>query len=164
MNANVRKFSSVKDQFGRFYPLRNPDGYLIPSSACDSLVVKDGKVLLITRKKEPGIGKFAMPGGHFDYGESGEQCCLRELEEECNIKGTSAKLFKVYGKPTRDARKHTISFIYEVEVESIEGLQGQDDAETAAFYEISEIIKRPDDFAFDHYLILQEYFSIKNLI
>ena len=42
---------------------------------------------------------------------------MRELKEECNVDGTSAKLVTVRGKKGRDPRYHVISIVYLVEVD-----------------------------------------------
>ena len=47
---------------------------------------KDGKLLMTKRQS----GRFfpdawVMPGGHFDIGETMEECVLREVEEETGI-------------------------------------------------------------------------------
>lgn len=49
--------------------------------AAGGVVTKGEKVLFIFR-----LGKWDLPKGKFDKGESPENCALREVEEECNIK------------------------------------------------------------------------------
>lgn len=114
-------------------------------------------VLLITRKKMPYKGCFAFPGGHLEYNEDPEEAVLRELKEETTLDGRKIGLFAVRGKPNRDPRGHTVSIIYQVEVESDVIPKGEDDAETAKFYPISEMITKKDQFAFDHYEILEDF-------
>ena len=104
---------------------------------------------------------MAFPGGHVNYGEDTESACLRELKEECNLNGNIKKLIGAYGKPNRDLRKHVISIVYEITVENTNDLCASDDAADAKFLDIKDVIKSPENFAFDHYDILKEY--IKNL-
>ncbi|MFA6042419.1 MAG: NUDIX hydrolase [Patescibacteria group bacterium] len=49
------------------------------------IVMKDGKVLLQKRKSLHGNGTWAFPGGHLEYGETPEECALREVAEECGV-------------------------------------------------------------------------------
>lgn len=49
-------------------------------------VVKDGRVLLIRKKRGLGAGKINGPGGHMEEGESPEEGVIREVEEELKIK------------------------------------------------------------------------------
>ena len=114
------------------------------------------EVMLITRKKETFHGKLAFPGGHIDYNEDPVDACLRELEEECNVVGANPVLLTVKGKPGRDPRYHMISIVYLVEVDPASMPQAQDDALSAAWYDLGEVLQTPDQFAFDHHEILLE--------
>lgn len=73
------------------------------------------------------------------------------------------ELFTVKGKPNRDPRGHTISIFYLVEVGGKDLPQAADDAETAQFYELNEIVKRKEDFAFDHFDVLEELIKKKGI-
>ena len=50
--------------------------------ACRGIVVNDGKVLL---GYEANNGKYIIPGGGLEDGETYEQCCERELLEETGM-------------------------------------------------------------------------------
>ena len=133
------------DPYGRPYPPKY-QGYLVPRTAADAIVIKKNKethqyeVLLITRKKETFHGKYAYPGGHIDYGEDPVDSCIRELEEECGISGSKPQLFAVRGKPDRDPRYHMISIFYFVEVPEDAPITAGDDASTAKFYPIKDLL------------------------
>jgi 8-oxo-(d)GTP phosphatase len=49
--------------------------------AAGGIVTKGDKVLFIKR-----LGKWDLPKGKFDKGESPEECALREVEEECYVR------------------------------------------------------------------------------
>ncbi len=49
--------------------------------AAGGVVTKKDKILMIYR-----LGKWDFPKGKLDKGETPEECALREVEEECNIK------------------------------------------------------------------------------
>lgn len=49
------------------------------------MIFKDGKVLLIRRQGSHGAGEYAFPGGKLEYGESFEECIIREIMEETGI-------------------------------------------------------------------------------
>ncbi|MEM7125463.1 MAG: NUDIX domain-containing protein [Chloroflexota bacterium] len=50
------------------------------------------QVLLIRRAIEPYIGKWALPGGYVDFGESWQEAAARELWEETGIETASQSM------------------------------------------------------------------------
>ena len=139
----------------------------MPRTAADCVIIRkreDFEILLITRKK-PGKfqGKHAFPGGHIDYNEDPMTSALRELEEECGLKGCNPKLLTVRGAPERDDRYHMISIVYLVELQDDnQEPTAQDDAASAAWYNLRDVMKTPDIFAFDHHSILEEMIKTRN--
>eukprot|EP00347_Sterkiella_histriomuscorum_P011088 403373799 len=155
------------DKYGRPFPPKL-GGYCVPRTAADAIVLREDKqnddyqVLLITRKKETFHGKLAFPGGHIDYNEDPVDSCIRELEEECGIKATSKpELVAVRGAPERDPRYHMISVFYLVQVPEDAQITAGDDAATAQFYGLKDVMKTPDRFAFDHYEVLTELINTR---
>ena len=54
------------------------------------IVEKDGKYLLVQEAQEKCYGKWNIPAGHLDFGESLVQGAVREIKEEtgCDVKAT----------------------------------------------------------------------------
>ena len=58
-------------------------------------IEKDASYLMmhrVSKKEDPNAGKWIGVGGHFEEGESPEDCLLREVYEETGLKLTSYKL------------------------------------------------------------------------
>lgn len=148
------------DKYGRPYPPKTGN-YYIPQVAADAICVrKEGaemEILLITRGHEPQVGSLAFPGGHIDYNEAPAVAAVRELEEECGIKGSEPELVTVRGEGDRDKRKHMITIVYQVKVDPDTEVTAGDDAATANWYPITKLLSEKPDFAFDHLSILEEY-------
>ncbi len=49
------------------------------------IVFQDNKVLLVKRGKEPGFGRWSIPGGAVDLGEYVKAALQREIEEETGL-------------------------------------------------------------------------------
>ncbi|CAB1128747.1 NUDIX hydrolase [Candidatus Hydrogenisulfobacillus filiaventi] len=51
-------------------------------------VVRDpaGRVLVVQRAHAPQQGRWALPGGHVEWGETLADACRREVAEECGIR------------------------------------------------------------------------------
>src|SRR5438309_150849 len=62
-----------------------------------------GRVLLVRRGKPPGEGRWSLPGGLVDLGETSVDAARREVEEECGIAVRIAGLAGVLDRVTRDA-------------------------------------------------------------
>ena len=117
-----------------------------PALAADLVVFdRHGRLLLIRRKNPPFKGRYALPGGFVEYGETAERAALRELREETGVKAKSPRLIGVYSNPKRDPRGHVVSIAYLVLVGTAEA-KGGDDAKSAAFIDNW----RDKKLAFDH--------------
>ena len=72
----------------------------LPVAVC---VAKDkkGRILIAKRNIKPCVNKWALPGGFIELGETSEDACLRELQEETGLKGKIKRLIGVYIQKSR---------------------------------------------------------------
>jgi len=59
-----------------------------------------GRVILMRRATEPSKGRWTMPGGFVDLGESVPEAAQREVREELAIETRIGDLVGVYSSPT----------------------------------------------------------------
>ncbi len=121
-----------------------------PFLTVDGIIDYQGGIVLIERLNPPS--GWAIPGGFVEYGESVEDCAIREVKEETNLDFKDIKQFKVYSKPGRDSRFHTVSVVFAGKGEG--ELKAASDAKSAKVFKFDEL---PSDIAFDHRQILKEY-------
>jgi 8-oxo-dGTP diphosphatase len=125
--------------------------YKNPKLTVDGVIIKDNKILLIKRNRDPFKNKWSLPGGYVEYSEKVEDAVIRELSEETGLNVKINKLFGVYSDPNRDPRCHTITIVYLMNI--IGGiLKSGDDASDARFFDIEKI----PALAFDHEKIIND--------
>jgi len=59
------------------------------------VIVKDAQIVLIKRRNEPGRGKWSIPGGIVELGESIHQTVIREAKEETCLDVTAPRLIDI---------------------------------------------------------------------
>lgn len=80
----------------RLYPAR-------PWIAVGVVVMREGRVLLIQRGRDPGRGLWAVPGGMVDLGETAREAAAREALEETGLTVTVGDVCWVADAIARDA-------------------------------------------------------------
>lgn len=125
--------------------------YKNPKLTVDGVIIDKNRILLIKRKNEPFKGKWSLPGGFVDYGETVENAVVREILEETNLSSEVKELIGVYSEPGRDPRGHTITIAFLLHIKKGEVKSG-DDATDAKFFELKQL----PDLSFDHEKIIDD--------
>lgn len=116
--------------------------YPHPSVTADILVfIRNGKklkLLLIRRGGHPYLGKWALPGGFSEPGETVDRTALRELEEETHLTDLPLVPVGFFSDPGRDPRcwSMTRAYMTLVEGEAL-GARADDDAQDADWFTIT---------------------------
>lgn len=128
-----------------------------PRLTVDSLTRDDqGRLLLVRRGHPPFEGRWALPGGFVETGETTETACVRETREETGLEVEVEGLAGVYSRPDRDPRGHTVSVVYRCRAVGGEA-EGGDDAAEARWFAPHELARL--EFAFDHAEIVAAHVS-----
>ncbi len=111
--------------------------YANPSSATAAFIVRDGRLLVARRGKEPAKGTLDLPGGFVDMDETAEQGMAREIREETGLE--AQRMTYLFSIPNlyeySGMTIHTIDMFYRVEVAP--------DAEPAAADDAAELLWVP---------------------
>ncbi len=120
---------------GREYPS-------VPRVGVGAVVLEAGRVLLVRRGRPPLAGKWSLPGGLLELGETTAEAARREVAEECGLQIRVGELAGILDRVVRDAegriRYHWVLVDYVAFVESGE-LCAASDADEAQWVEVDEV-------------------------
>jgi 8-oxo-dGTP diphosphatase len=69
----------------------NWEVWVASEQAALMLIIREGRMLLILKKRGLGAGKFNGPGGRIEAGETPVQAAVREVEEEIGVTPVNAR-------------------------------------------------------------------------
>lgn len=111
--------------------------YFSPATAVGGIIVNaNQELLLLIRARDPGKGKFGLPGGFADAGESLETSLVREILEETALTVDQTDYLCSFPNAYthRGVTIDVLDAFYLCQVETFEGLIPQPD-EVASFYQ-----------------------------
>lgn len=73
--------------------------YPFVNCAVGAIIIKDEKVVLVKRNREPHKGKWVFPAGFVDYGEHPEETLIREVKEETGLRVRRSELVDILQNP-----------------------------------------------------------------
>lgn len=130
----------------------------------DVVAIQSGHILMVRRGERPGKGLLALPGGFIDQVESIEDCAIRELVEETNIKLQPevlkrciehVEVFDRAGGVSTADRGRIITHVHLIKLDDTKELpkvKGGDDAAEAMWVPLSEL--NPREIFSDHASII----------
>jgi len=115
-----------------------------PIIGVGAVIIKDGKILLEKRKNDPGKGKWSIPGGLVELGESVEQTVIREVKEETGLDVKKPEHIDVVDNVVRDengeVKYHFVIIDYFVKLKG-GTLKAASDAEELKWITFDEVDK-----------------------
>lgn len=113
-----------------------------PRVGVGAVILHQHKVLLVRRGKAPSFGKWSLPGGLVELGESTREAIAREIMEECGIKIRIVDVCGVLDRVVKDdagrVRYHYVLVDYLAYPDSLD-VQAGDDAAEAQWFEVAEL-------------------------
>jgi bifunctional NMN adenylyltransferase/nudix hydrolase len=135
----------------------------------DAVVIQTGHILLVKRRNAPGKGLWALPGGYLNQQEWMLDGAVRELIEETKIDVPKPVIYgslkddHIFEAPNRSNRGRVITraFLFKLPDFVVDGkitlpkVKGEDDAEKAKWFPLSEVFQMSDVLFEDHYDIIE---------
>jgi ADP-ribose pyrophosphatase YjhB (NUDIX family) len=113
--------------------------YKNPLPVALAVAVKGKKFLLIKRGIAPKKGMWGSPSGFIEIGETPEEACLRELEEETGVSGRIVKLIGVTRREDEEIYGDMLIVKYLVKVGDEKPTAGGNEVEDVRFFDIAEL-------------------------
>ena len=126
-----------------------------PKLMVDVIIPSERGLVLIRRGTEPFKGRWALPGGFVEVGETLEEAAYREAAEETGLAVEVARLVGVYSDPERDPRGHNVSVAFLARVLSGDLIAATDASEVAVLDPSSV------ELAFDHRKMIEDALSLE---
>ena len=129
-------------------PRRYPDAPVVAVGVLLLDRTSDGRdhVLLVQRKQPPQAGRWTVPGGKVELGETLEEAALRELAEETGLACTLGPIVEILERVVRDAEK-AIAYHYVIldflGTQPRGALRAADDALDARWVAVEELSSLP---------------------
>ena len=86
-----------------------------PRVGCGAAIIKEGKLLLVRRRRDPEAGFWGLPGGKVDPFEPVIDATAREIREELGIVIEPTELLCLVDQIDRAAGHHWIAPVFRVE-------------------------------------------------
>lgn len=110
---------------------------------CAGAIVRDdaGRLLLVLRGQEPGRGRWSLPGGRVEPGETTGEAAVREVREETGLQVVADGLV---GRAERTGPAGVTYVIDDFACSVVGGtLTAGDDAEDVRFFAVGELAALP---------------------
>lgn len=120
------------------------------------IIIEINEGIVLIERSNPPYG-WAIPGGFLDYGESLEDCAVREAKEETSLDIHSLRQFHTYSKPGRDPRFHTVTTVFTAKAKGIP--KADSDAAGLKIFKPEDAVKL--ELAFDHRKVIEDYLNWK---
>jgi len=129
--------------------------YRNPVPAVDIIIEYQDQGLVLIERQKPPYG-WALPGGFVEYGESLEEAAVREAREETSLEVRLLGQLHTYSDPDRDPRQHVITTVFVARGTGTP--RAADDARAVAAFPLENL---PEQLAFDHSRILEDYVKVR---
>ncbi|KAB8124919.1 NUDIX domain-containing protein [Komagataeibacter medellinensis] len=116
-----------------------------------SIIVRDGRMLLVRRRNPPDQGLWGFPGGRIEHGESYLAAAARELREETGFETHAEGTLTAFDLIDRDAhgqiRFHYLIIAVKCHDNGWSAIRAGDDADDVDWFDMAQVHANPSAFS-----------------
>ena len=113
----------------------------LPQLCVGAIVIDCGRLLVIQRGRGAAVGKWSVPGGRVDWGETLAPAVVRELLEETGLRGTSDHLVGWVERISAEHHFVIADFVVTVDPSEFGELCAADDADAAKWHDLHRLVE-----------------------
>ncbi len=112
-----------------------------PQLCVGAIVIDSGRLLVIKRGRGAAVGKWSVPGGRVDWGETLVQAVVRELLEETGLPGRCDRLVGWVERISAEHHFVIADFVVTVDAAELGELCAADDADAAKWHDLDRLVE-----------------------
>lgn len=120
-----------------------PSGHFIhydnPAATVQGWIEHEGKFLILKRNDEPFAGRWDLPGGFVEMGESPTEAVVREVREETALAVTPIGLIGAYTSDYGTTGRHTVDIAYLCRIDHGDFELDRDEKSDAAWVALADM-------------------------
>jgi len=119
--------------------------HFFPTTRVSLIVINEKEEILLARHQKKERSYWVLPGGHLEFGETIEQCALRELKEETSLNAKFQRIVFLSESIAPDNSRHIVNLyalLSEVNSSSaVQISQPEDVLVDLAYVQIADLLK-----------------------
>lgn len=95
---------------------RRRPGHTIPTTRVSVIVVTDDRQILLVRHRKGNRQYWVLPGGRLEYGETFQECAVRELKEETGLDVAVERFLFLSEAIAPDRSRHIVNIYLKAQI------------------------------------------------
>ena len=110
-----------------------------PAATVQAWIERDGEYLILKRNEQPNLGRWDLPGGFVEMGESPREAVVREVREETGLTVVPTAIIDAFTSEYGTTGRHTVDIAYRCRIDRGEFELDTDEKSDAAWVALADM-------------------------